>query len=506
MKNLPEIPTDWTEPEKWVWKQIIDGKIANLYEYDADNVHRKPNNEKGWGKDCRLRSKFLQTILTQKIFYETIPFSGVRILGALIDDTPLNLKHARLQHLLWLENSKILVEVQCSKIRVDGGLSFEKSFIAKNIKLNGAHILESISLKKAIIEGPLDLNGVKVNGSAFLDSGSIFKSELDLISINIAGHLEMDGSIFEKNVKLNSARVGGYAILHAESIFKSELDLTSIKIGSSLHLAGSTFEGDVNLTESTINGAFMLTSSKNGSASWKEGASLKLRNTHVGTLQDWWQDKTANSWPGNYQLEGFTYNRLGVSSKDQKADMLARPANSFIEWLEGDPTCSPQPYEHLAERFQKAGKLHKASDILYAERERQLRKAWSAENGDRDWGRAFTLSLMKITIGYGLGNRYFWSLRWVGGLTVFGTLVVLLFGSHCLASFPEIAFASLDQLLPIVTLDKAHDIFIFGDPTGKSAMLGQPDGVKFYFYFHKLLGWVLGSFLIAGLSGLTQKN
>jgi hypothetical protein len=27
---------------------------------------------------------------------------------------------------------------------------------------------------------------------------------------------------------------------------------------------------------------------------------------------------------------------------------------------------------------------------------------------------------------------------------------------------------------------------------------------KYYFYFQKLMGWVLASFLIAGLSGLTK--
>ena len=29
--------------------------------------------------------------------------------------------------------------------------------------------------------------------------------------------------------------------------------------------------------------------------------------------------------------------------------------------------------------------------------------------------------------------------------------------------------------------------------------------VTYYFYFHKLVGWVLASFLVAGLAGLTQK-
>jgi len=187
--------------------------------------------------------------------------------------------------------------------------------------------------------------------------------------------------------------------------------------------------------------------------------------------------------------------------------MLNRPVSSFIEWLKGDPTCSPQPYEYLADRFQKAGEPQKAADILYAVRERQRRKAWSkTHDNKREWRRALVLWLLKITIGYGLGNRYFRVLWSVGGLTFVGAFALTFFGSHCLTQFPSICFASLDQLLPIVTLDKVHDVMIFGDPSANPPVAAQPYGVRVYFYAHKILGWILGSFLIAGLSGLTQKN
>ena len=62
----------------------------------------------------------------------------------------------------------------------------------------------------------------------------------------------------------------------------------------------------------------------------------------------------------------------------------------------------------------------------------------------------------------------------------------------------ELVSASLDQLLPIVTLDRAHEKLT-------SAQF-LPSWALFYFYFQKLVGWVLGSFLIAGFAGLTQKN
>jgi hypothetical protein len=36
--------------------------------------------------------------------------------------------------------------------------------------------------------------------------------------------------------------------------------------------------------------------------------------------------------------------------------------------------------------------------------------------------------------------------------------------------------------------------------------LRESYGLLIYFYAHKLAGWVLGSFLVAGLAGLTQRN
>ena len=54
---------------------------------------------------------------------------------------------------------------------------------------------------------------------------------------------------------------------------------------------------------------------------------------------------------------------------------------------------------------------------------------------------------------------------------------------------------SLDTLLPIITLRDLH--FSEGyDLTGAA---------RYYFYFHKLVGYVLALLLIAGFAGLTKK-
>ncbi len=645
MGTVPDIPANWTKTEGWVWAKIAAGSPADLIEYDPDQTDLVPTTKEGWSEKRRLSSKFLETILTQKAFVEATPYGGVRILGALIDDAPLNLEHACLQHQFCLEKSRILTQVNCRNLRVEGELSLAQCFVSGDVALSeadiqkqvflvgatfkgelnlgsaniGSHLMMrgatfkgelnlgsanigsilvmndatfegAVNLNRATVEesaflcagatfkseldlgaakigsalvmngatfeggvnldrvtiagsaflragatfkdelnlgsanigstldmdgstfeGAVILNNARVASSAFFRAGATFKGELDLVGVNIGSSLDMEGSTFEGAVILNSARVASSAFFRAGSTFKSELDLGAAKIGSNLEMNDAMFEGNVNLTGCTVTGTFLLGVSETTSARWKEGASLTLRNTHVGALQGWWRNENANSWPNSYRLEGFTYDRLGSIGGEKEADMLGRPVSSYLQWLNGDPGSSPQPYEHLADRFHEAGEPHKATDILYAARERQRHKAWSTVDNyghpkKREGLRALGLSMLDVTIGYGLGNRYFRVLQWVGGFTFVGAFVLIFSGSYSLTQWPPIFFASLNQLLPIVTLNKAHDVLIFGDLSAKPPVEAQPYGVLVYFYLHKLLGWVLGSFLVAGFGGLTQRN
>lgn len=79
-------------------------------------------------------------------------------------------------------------------------------------------------------------------------------------------------------------------------------------------------------------------------------------------------------------------------------------------------------------------------------------------------------------------------------------------GQHLPERWPSLFFASLDQFLPVIKLNKAHDALIFGDSSAHPPVDPQPYWVQLYFYLHKIVGWVLGSFVIAGLAGLTQRN
>jgi hypothetical protein len=51
---------------------------------------------------------------------------------------------------------------------------------------------------------------------------------------------------------------------------------------------------------------------------------------------------------------------------------------------------------------------------------------------------------------------------------------------------------SFDQFLPLIRLSE------------KNYEISVANRWRYYFYIHKLAGWILGSFILAGLAGVTK--
>jgi hypothetical protein len=88
-------------------------------------------------------------------------------------------------------------------------------------------------------------------------------------------------------------------------------------------------------------------------------------------------------------------------------------------------------------------------------------------------------------------------LIWLVGFSFIGFLVLLSASHSPNPDYYKMAWASFDVTLPIVELNKEYADFIFND---------SAQWVRTYFYIQKMIGYVLGGFIIAGLAGLTQKN
>ena len=175
---------------------------------------------------------------------------------------------------------------------------------------------------------------------------------------------------------------------------------------------------------------------------------------------------------------------------DADTDVTKRGSNWFIDWLAKDQPFTRQPYHQCASVLREMGHPEMANDVLYAGRERERSEAWRSGNNPRGIG----LTLLKWLIGYGYGLRYFRSLWWVASFVLLGTLVLFVTGQtdKVGGSLLAAALYSFDLLLPIIEL--YH-------PNYETVLVGF---AKYYFAIHKLMGYVLASFLIAGLTGLTK--
>ena len=133
--------------------------------------------------------------------------------------------------------------------------------------------------------------------------------------------------------------------------------------------------------------------------------------------------------------------------------------------------------------LEKAGHKDKAKDVLYYGKEREHSEATGLS-----W---LWLTLQLIFIGY--GYRIYYAFVWVTVFVAIGALVFRRTKEARTNKMPYGIAYSFDMLLPLIKLRQRHyDIDLSGWP-------------RYYFYFHKLMGYVLGFFLIAGLSGLTKK-
>jgi hypothetical protein len=92
----------------------------------------------------------------------------------------------------------------------------------------------------------------------------------------------------------------------------------------------------------------------------------------------------------------------------------------------------------------------------------------------------------------GFGYYPLRALIWVAVFIVLGVVVLRVTGEGPRNAMPLGISYSFDLLLPIIRLRDSHYEIDLKGPA------------RYYFYVHKIMGYLLASFLIAGVSGLTK--
>jgi uncharacterized protein YjbI with pentapeptide repeats len=491
--------TGWSDLEAWVWHQVGSGRIADINQKLGRTADPKQPEE--WGPERLLRPRFLETILLHGPWRSAIPRQGVRIVGALFDET-VDLVDADVDHPLGLEKSLLMADIRLLRSRLKflslsgsanhGKLNLDSASVDGNLYLRCGAALTKIDLRNAFVNGQISLICATVTGRMVLDSciikGSLLmrgmrtKASVRSVGARIDGQLDMKGATIKSKMIMEWISIGRSLNMRKADI-SCPINLTFAVISGSIDLRGAALAG-LDLSGARVTGELRLASNSR-SPTWSKNATLILRNARVGSVQN-----PPEAWPNNLDMAGFAYDRFGGFEGDPATPTGKRGSKWFIEWLARDEPYTPQPYHQCAEVLREMGHPEMANDVLYAGRERERKEASERKEQLRWIG----LSLLSWTIGYGYGQRYFRSLWWVAGITVLGSMMLLIGGQSAKTGGGLLAglFFSLDLLLPIIQLHEPHYRIVL-------------DGLaKYYFAIHKLMGYVLASFLIAGLAGLTK--
>ena len=152
-----------------------------------------------------------------------------------------------------------------------------------------------------------------------------------------------------------------------------------------------------------------------------------------------------------------------------------------------DTSPSFQPYQQIAEVFTKSGFSSQANDVLFAGRELERSRA----KGWHYW----ELTVASYLIGYGYGYRYFYSLGWAALLVFIGWFLLRMTDENKLRNDGKHLglLYCIDMLLPVIQFKRAHYELEPSTPAGRT-----------YFIFQRIAGYILGAFILAGLSGITK--
>ena len=312
-------------------------------------------------------------------------------------------------------------------------------------------------------------------------SDNAIKSEFSQIILDasrIGGSLVLMDATVSGELKCRLMDVSQIVIIGYGTTFKGAVRCQWARVKGDLHLTGGTFHQDVYLTGTQIGGELHV-GDHDYPAKWisdgqhpDAGPSLVLQNAFATTIPN-----PSDAWPGRVNVAGLTYKGL--------RDIRAAQYEPFEPWFDSQSEYSRQPYEQLAQIFQTFGMSEKAAEIRYAGRDRERRDTATG------WWHWAGLTGLKWTIGYGYYPML--AVAWAMGLILLGAAVMRVSGQGPANRMPFGLTYSFDTLLPIITLrgEKNNVIILTG-------------WVRYYFYGHKIVGYLLASVLIAGFAGLTK--
>jgi hypothetical protein len=307
---------------------------------------------------------------------------NVSIFSCWFDQTPI-LRDAHVKGNLFLSGSRV-PGLNGDRLICDASLfcrndSGNKFISDGEFRLLGAEIHGSLFFRGATLNGPsnngkpagkaLDADGIRVNGSVFLNHGFKARGEVWMVAAVIGGDLECTGATLNGPLNdgdsagnaLNAARIAvkGNVVLDDNFTANGEVRLLGAVIGGDLNCANAAFNlgaGFSILAEGmSVAGAFFFRRLR------APAAEVNLAQARVRVLHD-----DQDAWGGDLILEGFTYERIGGTSPTE--------ARMRLDWLDKQRAKGagksgktdqfwPQPWVQLRKVLQEEGHAEDARKV-----------------------------------------------------------------------------------------------------------------------------------------------
>jgi hypothetical protein len=137
---------NWNEQERWVWKEVCEGREANLNQREGHQL--QPNNPDNWSRSRILRPTFLEAILLHEPYRGTLTHRGVRIKGGWFVE-PLDLSETILTKPLGLKECRFDENVILSHLETPSWISFGGSALHGILSMHRLKVGGSLRLKSA---------------------------------------------------------------------------------------------------------------------------------------------------------------------------------------------------------------------------------------------------------------------------------------------------------------------------------------------------------------------
>jgi hypothetical protein len=521
---------DWGVTEQRAWNALCTQGEAVLATVAPGSglAERSPAERQA----LVLKPSFVVSMLTRSPYRERLRNRGLRIRGAIFTeplmlrdlqiDPPVflldcefngavDLRRSQFLHSVSLVGSVLADGIYARAAQVRGSLLLGGSEAAgpaltspppavaiKSISVRGAQIGGDLGIVDAILSRDIDLVRVRTGGS--VNMFRLQAREILLAAAEVQGQLIIVDSVLRPDVEVVAEQRALYALLNlnfvraAQDVFlnRSQVlgptELQGAKIAGDLLLLGTSL-GRMDARGAEIKGALKAgynvrpTGFTGQNTQWATGAVLDLGGATLGSIAT---QLSLDYWPSQIVLRDFKTSAFDFTLPAPAGQRTETRAEWFTKWLNLQPHFAPQPYAHVRTLLADIGDYATAAAVGRSGRDRELVEAF--RTGNIIYGSYLVAS--KVLIGYGY---WMWlPIVWTVGFVLAGALIFRRSPESKEYAMPYGLSYSFDMFLPLVQLDRRH------------AEVDLKSGIRYYFYVHRIAGWVIGTFILAALAGFTK--